>query len=140
MTIERFVNCLVSEVETSGISRIFWPCALRSEHHEPSSILKIAFDFSFAAYADVYQKTITLSACATYGSRKCIFPFSYTSHEGKVSTHSKCAVDDHARPWCATAVDEDGQLTDIGICDMEKCKGDTPGDGRFSLYLDKVAV
>jgi len=62
--------------------------------------------------------------CATFGVRKCIFPFTW-----KTKQYTACTSDDHVKPWCATELDASGVVLQGGNCDMSTCQGDNPGEG-----------
>ena len=105
----------------------------------PPDAINCLRDFFICRLCRCVSKTFTLSDCTTHGARKCIFPFSH-HHDGKIVNHTKCAPDDQGNHWCATDLGKIGkhkhrEFLDIGMCDMETCKGDPPGDGTFSLFL-----
>ena len=73
--------------------------------------------------------------CTILGNQKCIFPFKHQTktddEKMELTEYKKCTEDYGVKPWCATKVDENGIMIESGNCDMKKCKGDKPGDGRF---------
>ena len=59
--------------------------------------------------------------CVTDLFQPCVFPFNY-----KGQTFINCTFfDSTGRAWCATAVNDDGDMESRGNCDMECCKGST---------------
>jgi len=67
----------------------------------------------------------TSTVCVTKNGEKCIFPF---MEDG--NTFTSCTTYQAPdEPWCATAVDNEGVMTNWGSCDLNTCTGPIiPGD------------